>query len=404
MREDLLNILTAAARKLHRTRAAESAAVLAAAGGFCAAALQAAWILAPLNRLVAVIVALAAAAAGLCIAWTPALSVALRLGRRQRRAVAALLLAGGAAGAAFAGAGWYELVPRAAVPVGLIGLGALLGAAAEAASSLTKTAAVVEAARYLDERLALPQRLATAAELACSEQSDSAAARCVYAQTLTAIRGRPVAKLPMWRRTPATAGALCLAVAICLTLAFVPSAGAPLDNLSAQRRAEIANRLREAAKDAQIESAVAEQLIRAAVAVEVKDEKQLQQAIAELRKLGFEPLDVMPERLLAALAEAHGAGGGAAPTNGHTATTGGADSNGGATSPGGGEARVFDPMYANYVTAADGANDTAGAEDGFVPRDRAWAAARRRAADALSSGRIPPEYRRLVRDFFLARQ
>jgi hypothetical protein len=69
---------------------------------------------------------------------------------------------------------------------------------------------------------------------------------------------------------------------------------------------------------------------------------------------------------------------------------------------------VFDPSYAKILASAKGdgrggeKEPAADAARGLVPREDAWAAARRRALEALAEPkRIPPRYSQLVRDFFV---
>jgi len=69
---------------------------------------------------------------------------------------------------------------------------------------------------------------------------------------------------------------------------------------------------------------------------------------------------------------------------------------------GGGVVRVWDPLYAKVAAEGPPSGDRGDGvgETPMVPYEDAWAAARRRAAEALVGDTVPAEYRRMVREFF----
>jgi len=414
MREEVLDILRTAARKLATVRSAEAAAVTATTAGACAAVAQVAWLIAWPRPLAATLLCLLPAAAGAALLARRALGRALGLSRRTAAVVAVICLAIAAMTAAMVLTGRHLDVPQWALPLALIPAGAIVGAAATWIAGVS----IRRAAVYLDQRGRFGERLSTAAELAESDQRDQPYAHCVYAQARDAIRRAEPAQLAMWRRGRPTVGALGLVVLLCGVLCFVRPAGPAefvgrlqaaadqLKTMSASRRARLAEALREAARELPDDPVLTEQLLAGAKAVEVGDDESLRRAAAameqRLREAGRGVSGPAAEKLLAAA----GAGRDERP-----ARDNGSPRRAPRTAPArsrvpetirGETVRVYHPDYAKLV-GPDGAIGTgAGAEDSaaFLDRDRAWTLARERAAGALAEGQVPTRYRGLVRAFF----
>jgi len=410
VRRELQNVLRRASRRLLLARSLERGAICAGAAGLSAAALELGWILAGRYPLMGVFAGLLPVAFGVVVLFISPVRRKLHLGDGASAAVAILCVSIGVAGVAGLVAGWRGLLPKAALPGVLLPLGAVVGAA----TVWIRGVCPREAAMYLDRRGRLRERLATAAELDASPAGNSAVARTVYAQALTAYRSRRADRLAMWRRTRATPAGLGLIVLLCVVLAFVPSIerrelhgegrrlAAAIASAAPADRQAAADSLRKAARQAGGKPELAGRLVRAARAVEIRDEGRLGDILDELRREGFEIASVVPGKLLTA---ARAAKAGGASTSGAAPGPGGA---GRSQAGSGGLVRVYSPGQGRRP-AAGAANEDSGGEPDVgavretIPYAEAWSAARERAAARIAGGKIPPQYRRLVRDFFQAR-
>jgi len=303
---------------------------------------------------------------------------------------------------------WLALgSPQTDVPVWLWTAGLIAAVAGTTAAwRLVHGVSLREAAVWLDAHLGLRERMATAAELADSPQADSPAATCVYAQAAAAMAGREVRNLRMWRQRRGTFGAVVVAMGLCAVLAALGRPVTPLarslETLSETDCARLAARLREESRTVGAETSI--ELARAAQAIEVRNAEELAQAIEKLRALGYQPLDVLPASLLAALDAGSDRGGGKGEGETPSSTTSpGDETPAPGETPSGGPVLVYDPLYdvpAGQDTATAPLQATL--PENLSPRDAAWARARQRATAALASGRVPDRYRTLVRDFFAA--
>jgi len=411
MREDLTRILRSASRRLVWTRAAEATAVGAIGGGLCAAVLQAACLLAPLSRTGAMLLCLTALIAALAILrWmschgrlSPAMTILLVVLWWLGIVVGEAYLVGGAIPPTAAGRVALLLLPAGALVAGL--------------PVLIRGVPLRAAALVLDVRVGLGERLSTAAELVESAAADTSAAKCVYRQALEAAERARALRVPLWRRTRTTAGALGLAILLCGVLAIVPApepvrAGPALaatgdgpsalpddggqalraippeavrraavhrvlSEVPAAERSRMVEALRRQAEEAD-DAEKARALLAAAEAIEAGDAEALEASLDELARLGAEPPSAVGEALASATAD------GPVPRR----------------------VGVWNPEYAREL-APKGATPRAGngerRVERFVQPEDAWAAARRRAAESLrDAAAVPPEYRRLVRAFFLS--
>jgi hypothetical protein len=419
-------MLALSRRRLILARSARAAMVGATAAGFTAAAIMAAWVLAGRFPFI-----------GLALALLPAVAAtALAVLRRARQALheslaAAWLILGLAGLASLLAAGAiatarFQYVPNNLIPV-LIPLFALAAAAAVAA----RPPSMQEVARRLDQATHLHDRLATAWEL--KDRQDDPYLAAVRSQVLSARQSHRL-EVRFWRPSGRQIGLLGLALlAAALMLpwemlqspqaiqqrlwrqACLPAAHmleAELDALDASKLAAdpqlagkiaklagLAERLRAAksqdASDWQgriIEMDELTAALREALAKSTLDEaskRQLERMIASLEQVAADLAETMaspggPEKVVQPRA--------------------GQESVAGKDAPGVG-AVVFNPDYQpqSPATAAAGQAPSSSPAPPVIPYDAAWAAAQRKAAQALQRKSIPSEYRQLVKDYFEAK-
>lgn len=417
MRNDVSNMLSAAARRLLLVRVAEAATVGAIAAGLGAAVGELAWSL----DLPGWAAAFGCAAAGLMAAGLvarPGVQRSLGLHPAMARTVGVICGAIGLAEAACLLAGGPEILPAFALPLALVPAGALAAAGVRAIRGVTP----MEAAVFHDAKQHLDERLSTAAELASAPGPDEPFERCVFAQATEAVDAERLRRQALWRRTPATAGALGLSLALCAALAFLPSPSSAMVEASFQRirafaadsgpgaKADLIAALRQLAEQIEKDPELRRRLREAALAVEKPG--ALSEALAEVEAALADADDAVAARIARSLLESLGLGPAEDGAAGAPKTAGGepdpptaADANAiignGDDKPLAARVFVYDASYAgvpdaNAPTAAD-PNTNAAA---FVHLTDAWTAARARASTALAAGAVPPEYRTLIRKFF----
>ena len=414
MRKELLVILRRVARRLLLRRVLESCAVMAVAGGLCAAAVELGWWLCPVSR---------AAGAGACaLAVLGGALLWLRGGLRrsmgldvpQAAVAAGLLVAGGSAGAAGAMLGWLVWAPAWGAPVVLI----CAAVAAGAVLAVVRGVSVLQAAVYLDIHGRLDERLATAAEAATNE-ADGPLAERLYAQALDALSGAPYRKVPAWKRTRATLGALVLAVPLCVLTGLLPTLksaeiadlgdlpGAVTD-MSGPERVLVVGVIEGLAKGGGVPAAVAEALGELAPAVGSGNDERVTRAVEELVKK-LEVADEATQRriedaILAAARTSAGAGTGSKGGAGDGAGGNDARGDGPTSDParvGGTGVAVYHPEYAAKMRKN---GDRAPGDDGRVSMDYVWRRSCIEATHALDTGQVPFEYRPIIRKFFATEQ
>lgn len=410
-------------------RAAEAAAVGGTAGGLACAFVMAAWILA--GRFVAAAAGLSAAplSAGVVLAALPAAARKLRLTPTLRWTVAALMAAAGAGATAAVLTGAFVHLPK-----NWLVLIIPAAAAATALVALLRGAPLSAVAASADRRALLQERLRTAWELTAS-QDESTFARAVRQQALARADEPHLRGVSFWTRTPATLGALGLAIlAAALMLPWRPlqSPAALARQRWRQVRADAGQVLSQqlamlaggrAAESAQVASAI--RRLRAIAgrlgSAEVADARdwrgpvvdlaelaeslrrairsgQLDPAAAELADELIRTIDHVAEKIARGMGQTLPlAAGEPAPTP--------------ATRPArravSGYATVYHGGYGQPPPTTAAAPPTPASPATVpappqVPYEQAWAAARRRAAAALSRRDVPAPYRQLVRDFFAA--
>ena len=430
MHDRILPILSRLRRRTLAARTAEAAAVGGTAGGLVAASVMAAWVLA--GRLLALASAVSAAPllGGLAVAVWPGLALKLRLTSTLRWSVAAIMMVPGAIAAACIATGAFVHVPK-----NWLILAAPVAAAAAAVVALVRGPTLGGVAADVDARAALRERLSTAWELAEGGE-ESAFADAVQAQALSAA-GRDLRGISFWNRSPATLGALGLAIlASVLMLPWEPlQSPAALrqqrwQRLSAQAGQQLQQHLArlEAAGDLQLADTIRrlQQLTRRLRSATPTDARQWRGPVVDLEKLAeslrravrsgrLEPraaeqiaqLIRTLEQTTVEIAEgmgedpgeiAAGAGAGKVPQPSTRPRP---------TAPG--YTTVYHPSYADLAPATTAsapaiAHEAPPVSPAQVPYDQAWLEARRRAAATLGRGQVPARYRQLVRDYFATEQ
>ncbi len=420
MQREVVSVLQDAAKRLVCVRALESAAICAAATGFCAASLEVAWTVAGTHPPVAAAVCFLPSVVAIVFWVSRTGRRKLRIDRTTGAALSAVCAATGLLGCGLVLSGYFGEFPKGALPGVLLPLGAILGAGMTWARGVS----LLDVAALLDRRGALRERLTTAAELAASSNPDSPVARSVYGQALEAYRSRDIDSAPIWERTRTTPAVLGIVVLLCTSLAFLPSPpgneyaseaarmAAAIEAARPVDRRKIADRLRKAARSAADDPERSRRLTEAARATEIRDRERLREILRQLGEARVDLSSLIPSELTGVAdargereeSEAAGAPGeDEVPRNGSEDRTGAqrfADS--APTDRLAGLVSVYDPEYAR--TTIDPAPEEAirvrEADGKYVSYTDAWSAARERAAGSLTTGAIPFEYRQLVRDYF----
>jgi len=432
--DQVLTILSRLRRRIVALRTAEAAAFGATVAALVCVFVMAGWVLAGRYALAAAAVCAVPLLGGLAVAASRRLRGRLAAEALLRWYGAALPAGIGAAAVACTLTGAYARLPKNAIIL-------LIPASAAVAAALTllRRPSLRAVAASVDQTARLRERLSTAWELS-EAGDDSAFSQAVRSQAEAAAGPRDLRRVSFWQRTSATVAALGLSiVAAALMLPWQPlrppdaaleqrwqqvggRAGASLqEQLAALEREGIADRaeiaptiarLRELAgrlrsarpTDARQWSGQVVELEQLTRAVRrAVDSGQLEPAAA--RRLA-ELTDAL-DQLAAEIAEDMG---------GQVEYAASADSQ--APPPPQpssrpavpGYATVYNPDYAALARPAT--TDTAPGADADeqpaiaavrqVPFEQAWAAARRRAAEAISRRDVPAEYRQLVADFFAA--
>ena len=407
--QDVQNVLKGAAGRILRARALECAAVFSCAAGLCSAGLELAWALADEFRVAASAVCFLPWLSCSAILFFPTIRRRLRIGAKGCVGLLLFCALSSSLGCALVATGLYVHWPKAALPLVMILAGALVGLIAVCLRGV----AIHEAAAWLDQHAGLRERLTTAAELIDSSPSDPSVMEEVCRQALAALRQRRAEEISVWQRGRGTIGAMMLVLLLCVAMACLPSPGrgqrdVRADELagavlaSAEGRRGTAETFRRAAQSAAPGTKLSSELARAAQIVELGDEAELRTILRSLRESGVNVRsligpdvpglrrgeaagrdDALRDRQLPVTREAK-------PTRSDAI---------------GRWVRVYDPSYAKAPSRTiSGQHESRPPMVATgVPYADAWKAAQERAAARAAAGRIPPQYRRLVRDFFESR-
>lgn len=410
MREQVLDILTKARRRLTTASAARAAAALAVTAALASAAVQAGWSAAMESRTVGMALCLLPAAVGLAIV---ALSVrqgfpSLR-GSLARLSAAVLVAAGLAAAGVFSWA--REAVPAWSIPLALLPAAAVLGAA----WACLRPESLRQVAMMLDERLVLRERLATALELAARDPAGAAAdkemAEVVYAQAVSRARQAGAERVKFEGPGNRMLGVLGLSVLLAAALLALPGEGNGIYTKAADIEAAVAN-MTDAQKQALIDDllnaaksapTVREQkgLVQASEAIKQADPKALKEALAQLaqaiEKYGLKIVKVESPSSAGNVGDDTNS---ARIANGPIAQGNTANHAPPATEPDDPSLVVAPNVGAPLGNAAP-ADPEATTSGTYVPFDQAWRSAVSQANQSLRAGSVPPRCQRMVRDFFL---
>jgi len=288
MTAHLHSYLGKVARKLVLTRSAEAFALGAVGGGFAAACIMGAWIMAGPYPWWATALALVALGPALPIAgrlWPSRLRAAARLADRWQiphaicwsMAVAAIVAA--VAACLFIHTGQHAHLPHRWIALALIPLGGMLAAMTVLVRGITAH----QAALYIDLRANLGERMITALELA--PVTDEGFADTVCQHALAAATQHQPHRMGFWRRGRGTAGALALTALATVLLAIV----APLDATERTRRMERQRAYLELAKQLAEQAGLHKRMAEQTASRQLRTEAQRLQQLSEDMRLGRIP-------------------------------------------------------------------------------------------------------------------
>ncbi len=412
MRQDVLAILKTSARRMLVVRAAEAAALGAIAGGIACAGAQAAMLIdAPAALAAIVAVALPVAAAIAMILWRGVGRI-LALGRHMRYLLAVEMVLFCVVAVFLVASGGLAEVHRLWLAV----VGIPVGAAIPAGVVLLRGQSLRDAAMHLDSKFALAERLSTAAELARAQAPEQPRfAAEVYAQAAQVAREKQLLRVSLASRGRPTIGALGLVILLCLALGLVAvrdrhavladirDVVAGAQEMTPAQRQELARRLLAAAQAAGKEQDAAAALQSAALAAQAKDPDVLKEAMRRLEQMvasGQVKLSLVPDLSPSATRVADSFGGGGA--------SGRWDDTAAVPRPLPPAIKpdamqlIYHPGYSNLVTSAP--SPSAVGAGAYWDFDQAWNSARLRASQRLRANQVPPQYRQLVRDFFMTQE
>ena len=437
MRNELLGVLKKAARKLLVRRMLESAAVVGATCGFCAAGVVLIWWLASVTHAGTAALAAVLVVLGMAMRVHPRAGRILGLSTGAAPRVGVLCTLVGVAGAvAWLGVRGLRVEPAwlppelRAVLIPVIVPGALLlgGLLVGAVMPLRRGVSPLRAAVYLDVHGKTAERLSTAAEAALAPEADGdARSDALYAQAMDVLTSQRPQKMSVWRRTRKTPAALLLAVALCVVLGLLPESsrtGAPqlsdvpaaVAAMSPERAEELTHAFRRIARERESQGELSKSLHEAADAVGKGNQEMLRRALAsvegELAKASWRRRYAMMTAILDATGLLGDEGAGEPrQADGQDAFPRGRAAPVQRRADAEELVPVYDPQYAKELRskragpapAPGKRREDAAArllrQDG-VPLDQAWRRARRRADEKLNRGEVPPAYRQIVRDFF----
>jgi hypothetical protein len=265
----------------------------------------------------------------------------------------------------------------------------------------------------MDNAGKLDERVATALELWQGPDRDRPYATAVYRQATDAVEKTGWRRWRLRTRGARTGWTLALVLLVCGVLCAAQEFGRQSDE--AQRLADDIARLSptDRQKIAEIARAAEtahpdqrEQLQKIETWVVLPpDQKELEKAIAELEKRGIHFTSVLPQDIkdkLAAMDKSEGKGGHAIGTGDPNAHVTPLPERPDKTGPG--RVLVYGAKIRDVLDSRPAANGAVAGGPAVVGEsvdsDQAWKIAGERAAGALQSGDVPPQYRDIMRNFF----
>jgi hypothetical protein len=178
------------------------------------------------------------------------------------------------------------------IPVVFLSAGGFCGAFV----ALLRGASKLQAARLVDQRYDLKERLGTASEL-LTASDESPEAQFVYAQATRVACALP-RRLNFWRCTRRTPACLLLAILLCVAMLLPPDPDARLAERlladDAQQQEELKEKLRQAARQADPKTQPL--LMELSRTIEVRDRAELQRILEKLRQAGVDVRAVLSAR------------------------------------------------------------------------------------------------------------
>lgn len=291
--------------------------------------------------------------------------------------------------------GWvhFSQIPVWRIPLVLIPVGALGGAVV----ALVRGVRVSQAARRLDGRYDLKERLSTAAELLDAGDESSEAA-FVYAQARRAARSLP-RRLEFGRRS-ARLPILLLTIVLCASLLLVPDR---TDRLAEQLLAPDAQQKKATIDSLHRLAAVADpetqaMLLQLADVIEVKNEAELRQILEKLRRAGVDVALILTGNIPPQRTEGHstdGTGSDETVVNPTEKSTAEGDSSERIRHAA--VTAVYHPRYT--VSDAPPREPSPRATVGLPHTETPWKVACARAARAGRNTTVPDRYRSILRVF-----
>ena len=418
MREQVVDILSQARRRLLVARTAGAAAVLVATAAMASASLEVGWALSSLSYGLGLCACSLPMIAGLLLLLAPIKLSLPRLRAPLSRMAAAMLIVVGVAGMLVFLSPVRHGIPTVLIPAGLLPAGALLAVI----FVCIRPPSLRQVAVMLDLRLNLRERLSTAMELiergsAGSQVAEAGLSEVIFTQAAGQARKAGVERVRFDSVSRSAAGALGLSVLLAVALLGLPGEGqqfyatsAEIDsafaNMTPKQKHDLAEELAKAAKSAPTPQD-RKDLEKASEAALRDDPQAMKEAVARLNDLiGKGILKVVmvqsPEAVEGHVADVPNDSGAIAntPPPGNQPSAAG-NSSPPSNSPG--AALVMPPpgkSSPNNPAPAAGNLPEAGS---YVPFDKAWEQAVSQANQSLRDGQVPPRCQQLVRDYFLAK-
>jgi hypothetical protein len=419
MREQVVDILSQARRRLLVARTAGAAAVLVATAAMASASMEVGWALSRLSYGMGLCACSLPIIAGLLLLLAPIKMSLPRLRAPLPRLAAALLIAVGVAGMLVFLSPIRRGIPAVLIPAGLLPAGALLAVL----FVCLRPPPLRQVAVMLDLRLNLRERLSTAMELiergsVGPQVAGAGLSEVIFAQAVGQARKAGVERMRFDSVSRPAAGALGLSLLLAVALLALPGEGQQFFNSSAEidsafasmtpkQKHTLAEELANAAKSAPTPQ-TDQDLQKASEAALRNDPQALKDALARLNhEIEIGHLKVVnvesPEAVEGHVADVPNDSGPIAntPPPGNQAGAAG-NSPPPANSPD--TAQVVMPPPGKSLpinqTPAAGASTEGGS---YVSFDKAWEQAVSQANQSLRDGQVPLRCRQLVRDYFLTK-
>lgn len=437
--EEIIAILRRFHRRIAFYRAVESAATVLTASAVVAFTLMVAWTLAGRFAHLASIVALLPFLPAGVLTMGKSLRVKVYRARPIQWLTMSIFLVGALFGLMELLTGRYADVPRISL-LSIIPFAGVVGFLIAALQPI----ALKDIALWIDRQADLKERLTTALE-AVERGERNSFSQAVCRQAMSSFRGKrgAIKRADYWTKTRATVGAMTLAILAAVSMLLITPLKSPLqqDNLGEVSR-QASESLRRNLDAIGLGDLIGNPLLREKIhrleqitdslrTARPVDANGLEGKVVELdaisdslrKAIASGRLDADTaarlERLVDAIEEAKrrivaqigrtglARGANEPPPAGRVSgiTPSGIVPSRASTPADFQPLMVYDPRYSAFARSAQPGSSIGKEEHRVrIPFDRAWSAARQQAAEMISTGRIPQQYRRLIHDFFLVGQ